>query len=115
LDKPKLISPQAQFIEKWGSLYKQETGFDYKADQKDFILIANMLKKYTEAQILSKATILYKFCKNQSHWFAKGMGDFNIGKLSHCWNQLVETEAIDKVQADIEAITKEMEECNVNK
>ena len=84
-------TPQAVFMESWGQLYKAETGHEYKADKKDFILVAGLVKKFSAEKVTEKAKLLYEFCRNRSAWFTKGgMADFTIGKLSSQWNGLIE-------------------------
>lgn len=93
-DKAKLPAkagtPQAEFVKNWSDLYQSETGKPFKADTKDFILVANLLTRFGEAEVFSRAKILFAACRDRSAWFAKGgMADFTIGKLSSHWNSLI--------------------------
>lgn len=83
-------TPQAEFVDNWKALYKFKTGHDYKANQKDFVLIAGLLKKYSAAIVLEKAKLLFQLCNNGGAWFAKSMADFTIGNLSSHWNSIIE-------------------------
>ena len=83
-------TPQAEFIKNWADLYQSKTGQIFKADKKDFILVAGLLKKFSGPVVLDKARLLFEFCNNGGTWFAKSMADFTIGKLSSRWNEIIE-------------------------
>lgn len=102
--KAAVSTPQADFIANWGSLYEKATGLPYKHDKKDFILAAALIKKYSPAVVLDKARLLFGSCQGDgSLWFATGMGDFTVGKLSSKWNEIVPGKKKDKTQEIIEA------------
>jgi len=83
-------TPQAEFVDNWSKLYQSETGKLFKADQKDYILIAQLLKRFEFPEVLSRAKLLFELCQKRSAWFTKGgMADFTIGKLSSQWNSLI--------------------------
>lgn len=85
-------TPQADFVLAWGQLYESETKEKFKADRKDFVLVANLLKKYSYDDLIKKAKLLFMACKTKNLWFTKGgIADFNIGKLSSKWNELIES------------------------
>jgi hypothetical protein len=87
---PSAGTPQAEFVEGWSALYQSETGKPYKAEGKDFILIAGMIKKFGKEEVVERSKILFQACKMRSLWFTKsGMADFSIGKLSKFWNSLI--------------------------
>lgn len=103
---------QADFILKWSELYKTQTGHDYKADRKDYIIVANLMKKYSVELIIEKAHILFDLCEDGSIWFAKSVGDFTIEKLSSRWNNIVpqakKKTSTEKVISDIERATEKI-------
>lgn len=102
--KAAVSTPQADFIANWGRLYEKATGLPYKHDKKDFILAAALIKKYSPAVVLDKARLLFGSCQGDgSLWFATGMGDFTVGKLSSKWNEIVPGKKKDKTQEIIEA------------
>jgi len=83
-------SPQAVFIKSWSELYESETGVPFKADRKDFVIIARLIKKFGADEVVSRAKILFAACQSRKLWFTKtGMADFTIGKLSSQWNGLI--------------------------
>lgn len=85
-------TPQAVFVKNWSDLYQSETGHPYKTGREDFILAAKLLKDFGEAEVLFRARIFFKVCRDKSAWFAKtaGMGAFTIKNFSHKWNELTE-------------------------
>jgi hypothetical protein len=83
-------TPQAEFVDNWKALYKAKTGKEYKASQKDYVLAANLLKDFSQDEILEKIKILFELCNSKGVWFAKSMADFTIGKLSSRWNEILE-------------------------
>lgn len=106
-------TPQAAFVDNWQSLYKAKTGQDYKADRKDYILIANLLKKYPPDAVFNKAKILFSLCEGGKTYFAKSMADFTIGKLSNKWNEILpHKDKSEKLQDDIQKAVREMEREN---
>lgn len=100
-DKLKPVTPQADFILKWESLYNEVSGHKYKADKKDYVLVAGLLKKFSADEVLVKAKILFNACQNGGKlWFAKGIGDFTISKLSSKWNEIIERKDNDQVEME---------------
>jgi len=83
-------TPQAEFVNNWKDLYKAKTGKEYKADNKDYVLVAKLLKDYSSDIVLEKARLLFDLCVSGEVWFAKSMADFTIGKLSSKWNEIIE-------------------------
>ena len=108
-------TPQAAFVQKWKELYKAKTNYEYKADRQDYILIARLLNKYTEAVILDKAKILFTCCEKGGVWFAQSMGDFTIGKLSKHWNHLLPNIGKSKNECAMETWLNKMKNEELNK
>lgn len=78
------------FIEAWKEMYHAKTGSKYDATSKDYVLVTNLLKKFSEEEIIKKSQILLSLCENSSAWFTKSwMADFTIGKLSCHWNSIL--------------------------
>lgn len=82
---------QARFIETFGAAYTQKTGQPFKADKKDFVLVAGLIKSYGLPACIEKAQVLGMLCELRSAWFTKdeGFGAFTIGKLSSQWNSIL--------------------------
>ena len=99
------LTPQAAFVSKWEGLYEKTTGSPYKRDNKDFVIAADLLKKYSAPVVLKKSRLLFNSCKGDgSLWFAKSMGDFTISKLSNKWNEIIPgAKKKDKTQETIDA------------
>jgi hypothetical protein len=82
-------TPCQEFVSKFATLYQRLSGYPYKADRKDYILVTELIKKFSIALVIEKAEMLYRACENRTVWFAKdGYADFTIGKLSQRWNEI---------------------------
>lgn len=88
----KTPTPQSEFVSAWSSLYESETKEKFKADKKDFVIVAKLIKQYGKENVLKKSKLLFVACQTKSLWFTKGgIADFSIGKLSSRWNELIES------------------------
>ena len=83
-------TPQAEFVKNWADLYFSKTGQVFKADTKDYVLVAKLLKDFSAPVVLDKAKLLFELCNNGGHYFAKSMADFTIGNLSTNWNKIIQ-------------------------
>lgn len=85
-------TPQARFLESFAGLYENQTGHQFKADKKHFVIIANLIKKYGYEATVEKAKILAVYCQQAEVWFCKGgWADFTPEKLSSQWNSIIPT------------------------
>jgi hypothetical protein len=79
-----------KLIATWKEIYLAKTGSEYNATSKDYVLLSNLMKKFSEEKIVEKAQILLRLCETSGIWFTKNwMADFTIGKLSCQWNSLL--------------------------
>ena len=69
--------------------YRLNTGIDYMPDKKDFVLLAELLKKFHPRVIMQKIDWLEASCVHHVFWFAKNINDFTIGKLYSQWNLIL--------------------------
>lgn len=83
-------SIQAGFIESFSALYENQTGHQFKADKKHFVIIANLIKKYGYEATVEKAKLLAVYCQQGEVWFAReGWSCFTPETLSAHWNRIV--------------------------
>lgn len=105
------LTLQQEFVKNWAELYQSETGKPFKVDRKDFIIVANLLKRFGEAEVSSRAKILFFACKRRSLNFTKnGMADFSIGSLSYFFNKLLPDVEKSKNEITMENWLKKEEE-----
>lgn len=83
--KSKTSTVYEYFAEK----YRLNTGIDYMPDKKDFVLLAELLKKFHPRVIMRKIDWLEASCVHHVFWFAKNINDFTIGKLYSQWNLIL--------------------------
>ena len=69
--------------------YKKHTGIAFLPKQKDFVLIANLCKRFNVETIKQKIDWLEVGCLKSVFWFAKDINDFSIGTLYTQWNYIL--------------------------
>ena len=109
--EPKKLTEVQKFVEDFGQLYKNMSGYEYVADKKDFILATAMIKKHGLETVVEKAKILCLACREGKMWFARdGTADFTIGKLSSCWNHLLPNVAMTDEQRAMVSLNRKQQE-----
>lgn len=83
------LSIPQQALEFFIARYKQLCGKDYLPDKKDFILIAELCKKFGLEEVKQRTDWLATGCKNSVFWFAKNVNDFTVGTLRTHWNRIL--------------------------
>ena len=79
----------AEVYEYFAEKYRLNTGIDYMPDKKDFVLLAELLKRFHPRIVMQKIDWLEAGCVNGVFWFAKNINDFTIGKLHSQWNLIL--------------------------
>lgn len=82
-------TPQQEIFDYFAKKYKANTQIEYLAKAKDFVLVANLLKKFNAEQVKQKIDWLEVGCKNAVFWFSKDINDFSIGCLYQHWNEIL--------------------------
>jgi hypothetical protein len=86
--------------------YLQKTGVEYNDQKKDYIISAQLVKKFGYDLCVQKIQILGVLCEKKSSWFTEGgWSDFTIGKLLNNWNNILPS-----AHNDTDAKKKEEEE-----
>lgn len=86
----KTITPQQEAYNYFSEKYKLNTGEDFKSDNKDFIILASLIKKSSLEKVKQKIDFLEIGCKNDGvFWFAKDFTAFTIKQLSVHWNEIL--------------------------
>lgn len=83
-------TPQAIMCEYFKERYKINTGLDYLTNNEDFIILADLIKKYGMDQVKQRIDWLETSCLNSVFWFAKSINDFTIGTLRKQWNKILQ-------------------------
>lgn len=82
-------SPQAVMCDYFKSRYKANTGLEYLTNNEDFVILADLIKKYGMEQVKQRIDWLETSCLNAVFWFAKSINDFTIGNLRKHWNKIL--------------------------
>ncbi len=83
-------TPQADFISRFQATYEAKAGEPFKAERKDFVIAAELIRTYGIDACVRKAMTFSEMCESRSAWFTKeGWGAFTIGKLSSQWNSII--------------------------
>lgn len=100
--KKKVLTPQGKIGEFFKAKYKALTGIDYLMTDAEYIILAGLLKEYSEDLICQRIEWLEIGCKQSVFWFAKNISDFTIFTLKKHWNRIVPilTEEQKKAQAE---------------
>ena len=69
--------------------YKANTGLEYLTNNEDFVILADLIKKYGMEQVKQRIDWLETSCLNAVFWFAKSINDFTIGNLRKHWNKIL--------------------------
>lgn len=78
-----------QVYEFFNQTYKKLTNADYLFRKEDYILIANLIKKYGIELVIQKIKWLEVGCVNSVFWFAKNESDFTVSTLQTHWNRII--------------------------
>lgn len=82
-------SPQAVMCDYFKGKYKANTGLEYLTNNEDFVILADLIKKYGTEQVKQRIDWLEISCLNAVFWFAKSINDFTIGTLRKHWNKIL--------------------------
>ena len=82
-------SPQAVMCDYFKDRYKANTGLEYLTNNEDFVILADLIKKYGTEQVKQRIDWLEISCLNAVFWFAKSINDFTIGTLRKHWNKIL--------------------------
>ena len=82
-------SPQAVMCDYFKGKYKANTGLEYLTNNEDFVILADLIKKYGMEQVKQRIDWLETSCLNAVFWFAKSINDFTIGNLRKHWNKIL--------------------------
>ena len=82
-------SPQAVMCDYFKSRYKANTGLEYLTNNEDFVILADLIKKYGMEQVKQRIDWFETSCLNAVFWFAKSINDFTIGNLRKHWNKIL--------------------------
>jgi hypothetical protein len=85
------LTPQAEFVKKFGETYHQVTKEPFKADKKHYVMAAEMISKYGWDAVVKKTYILAHLCETGGAWFTEesGYAAFRIEVLSSRWNEIL--------------------------
>lgn len=91
LNKPRKVTPQEIIVKYFAEKYKQLTGIDYLAVEKDYSIVGkNLTSKYDIELIKRKIDWLEIGCTHFGvYWFAKDINAFTINKLIDKWNEIL--------------------------
>lgn len=105
------LSVQSDFVKRFAETYEAKTGEPYKADKKDYIISAQLIKAHGLESCIKKAIVLAVLCESKSAWFTKdGWASYTIGKLSSQWNSIIpESKQLTKEEELAEEIKKQRE------
>ena len=90
IKEPLPVKPaHVYFVENFIDIYEKNSGYPYKADVKEYVIVHRLIKKFGMDEVINKCRILAEACDSNGLWFTKGWSDFTIGKLSSKWNELL--------------------------
>ena len=89
--KPRKVTPQEIVVQYFAEKYKQLTGIDYLATEKDYSIVGKkLIPKYNIELIKQKIDWLVVGCTHPKvYWFAKDVNNFLIGTLESHWNEIL--------------------------
>lgn len=89
--KPRKVTPQEIVVQYFAEKYKQLTGIDYLATEKDYSIVGKkLIPKYNIELIKQKIDWLVVGCTHPKvYWFAKDINNFLIGTLEKHWNEIL--------------------------
>lgn len=87
--KARVLQEHQKLFNYFSEIYFKKTGKKYKSGKKDFVILADLVKDFTIEEIAEKIQYLAIGCENKVYWFTDSFSDFNIGKLSNMWNELL--------------------------
>ncbi len=90
-----------EMVARFCEYYNRQTGMPYRATQKDYVLMARMVKEHGVELVAYKAKLYASMCSIGETWFCRdGWADFTIGKLCAMWNSILPRRSNQQKQDD---------------
>ena len=89
--RPRVMTPQGMFMERFKQAYELKTGAPFLWAKKDFVLVARLIAEFGLETVAQKTLLLADACERRTEWFTRNEGwkAFTIGTLQVQWNKII--------------------------